>query len=82
MTDGEATAFFKRLADQMEAPIKAKGPWSDLRAAVDPEDPDDQREHKAPFLDSGMAPQSSQGDIKKTVDIILEWSENGAPWEA
>ncbi|MEK6250950.1 MAG: hypothetical protein AABM43_03225 [Actinomycetota bacterium] len=65
MTDGEATDFFKKLVDQMEAPIKAKGPWS-----------------KAPFLDSGMAPQASQGDIKKMVDIILEWSEDGVPWEA
>lgn len=27
------------------------------------------------FKDSGMAPQASQGDIKKLVDVIVEWSD-------
>jgi len=32
------------------------------------------------FLDSGMAPQASQGDIKKLVDLIVSWSENSPEW--
>ena len=32
------------------------------------------------FLDSGMAPQASQGGIKKLVDAIVEWSDNTPEW--
>lgn len=32
------------------------------------------------FLDSGMAPQASQGDIKKLVDNIVRWSNKPPAW--
>jgi hypothetical protein len=64
MTDEEVTNFFAKLTDQMSAPISPEG---------GPWSP-------SLFKDSGMAPQASQGDIKKLVDVIVGWSGEAPAW--
>jgi len=55
MTDGEATKLFAKFVDHMEAPLGEESP---LRKT-------------GLFKESGMAPEASQGDLKKLVSL---WS--------
>lgn len=64
MTDGEVTKFFAKLAPHLVAPVSEDGAW---RAT-------------GVFMDSGMAPQASQGDVRKLVTTIIEWSEDTPEW--
>ncbi len=64
MTDGEVTEFFRRLSTHMKAPIAEKGAW---RAT-------------GVFMDSGMAPQASQGDVRKLTSEIVSWARNMPDW--
>jgi len=64
MTDGEVTDFLAKLASHMDAPVKEKGAW---RAT-------------GLFMDSGMAPQSSQGDVRKLTSEIVAWAKSPPAW--
>lgn len=64
MTDGEVVGFFGKLADHMKAPVKEKGAW---RAT-------------GVFMDSGMAPQASQGDVRKLTSEIVDWAKELPAW--
>lgn len=64
MTDDEVTEFFKKLAPHMYAPISETGAWR--KTGV--------------FMDSGMAPQSSQGDVRKLTNTIVDLAKNKPNW--
>jgi hypothetical protein len=64
MTEGEVTKFFKKLVPHMRAPIDEKGAW---RAT-------------GVFMESGMAPQSSQGDVRKLTGEIVSWARKSPKW--
>ena len=64
MSDGEVAEFFKGLAPHMYAPISDDGAWKATGV----------------FMDSGMAPQSSQGDVRKLNNTIVQWSNETPRW--
>jgi DNA-sulfur modification-associated len=66
MTDSEATTFLGKFADHLGVPIEDDGAWKATGL----------------FKESGMAPEASQGDIKKLVDVIVGWSEEEPEWLA
>lgn len=64
MSDGEVTGFLKKLAPHMYAPISEDGAWKATGV----------------FMDSGMAPQSSQGDVRKLTNTIVDLGKNPPGW--
>jgi hypothetical protein len=64
MSDGEVTAFLKALSPHMYAPISSDGAWRTSGV----------------FMDSGMAPQSSQGDVRKLTTLITNWATDRPSW--
>lgn len=63
-SDDEVIAFFKKLSKHTYAPISEDGAW---RAT-------------GVFMDSGMAPQSSQGDVRKLTTTIAAWADEPPQW--
>ncbi len=63
-TDGEVTTFFAKLAPHMKAPIDENGAWRAIGV----------------FMDSGMAPQASQGDVRKLTTEITKWADKPPTW--
>jgi hypothetical protein len=60
LTDSEATNLLAQFADHMSIPIDDEGAW---RAT-------------GLFKESGVAPEASQGDVRKLVDTIVGWLED------
>ena len=66
LADGEITEFIPKFADHMDAPPDEDSP---LRA-------------NGLFKESGMAPEASQGDLRKLVTQIAEWASEEPDWLA
>ena len=64
MTDGEVTTFFRALSGHMVAPVDSDGAWKATGV----------------FMDSGMAPQASQGDVRKLTSEIVDWAKDPPAW--
>ncbi|HEV7769224.1 MAG TPA: DNA sulfur modification protein DndB [Solirubrobacterales bacterium] len=66
MTEGEVADFFASLVSHMDAPIAEDGAWKATGV----------------FVDSGMAPQASQGSLRKLTGEIVAWARNPPGWIA
>jgi hypothetical protein len=64
MTEGEVTAFFRKFVDHLDIPIADPGAWKATGL----------------FKESGMAPEASQGDLRKLVTQITRWAKDEPDW--
>jgi len=64
MSEAEVIGYFHKLGAHLRAPIAAGSAWRETGV----------------FVDSGMAPQASQGDVRKLTSEIVRWGRKPPRW--